>query len=253
MPRPHRLSHLLLASAITLAGVAPAAAFTPEETGQIEGIVRDYLIRNPQVLLEALDALEEQRAGEMQDQQREAIAQAQGELTATPPGTALGNPEGDVTIVEFFDYNCGFCRRSHADMTTLIENDPELRFVLKEIPVLGPESEQAARVSLAVRHIAPDRYPDFHDGLLTTEGVADESTALAVASDLGLEEDAVREAMDDPAVLGALQESARLATMLQITGTPSYVIGDELVPGAVGAEALAARVANVRECGRATC
>lgn len=253
MRRFRALSSLLLASTLSLAPLGHASAFTPEETGEIEAIVRDYLIRNPQVLLEALDALEGQRMAETQELQREAIAQASEELAATPEGTAAGNPEGDVTLVEFFDYNCSFCRRAHGDMKALIDSDPDLRVVLKEIPVLGPQSEEASRVSLAVRHLAPERYTEFHDALISGEGLADETSALATAVRLGLDETELREAMDGPDVESALQEGARLASLLQITGTPSYVIGDELIPGAVGAAPLAERIGNVRECGATLC
>ncbi|WP_246333403.1 DsbA family protein [Aureimonas mangrovi] len=238
-----------------LGAAAPASAQegAAQDREAIEAIVRDYLIREPEVLLEALDALEAKRAAETQSAQSEAIESAEAELVSTPDGTALGNPDGDVTLVEFFDYNCGFCKRAHADMNALIEGDPQLRVVLKEIPVLGPQSEEASRVSLAVREIAPQRYGEFQSALLSSESTADEAEALRIATGMGLDEAAVREALAGPAVTGALQESARLASLLQINGTPSYVVGDLLVPGAVGAETLSEYISNVRECGSASC
>lgn len=245
--------HILAASALALLATSPSVAFEPQEREEIETIVREYLLREPELLVEVLDALEEQRSAQAGEMQREAIAAVGAELTASPEGTVLGNPEGDVTIVEFFDYNCGFCRRAQADMEALIEDDPELRVVLKEIPVLGPESEAASRVSLAIRDLEPERYAEFQRRLLTSGATANEEAALALAEEMGLDRGAIAEATDSPAVVSALQESARLAAALNITGTPTYVVGNELVPGAVGADQLASRIAQVRECGEAGC
>lgn len=249
----------LLAGAAALAILAgvgsplPAMALTAAEKTDIEAVVRDYLIRNPEVLLEALDALEAKRAGGERAAQKEAIKSAGTELLASPSGTILGNPEGDVTVVEFFDYNCSFCKRAMSDMEQLIATDPKLRFILKEIPVLGEDSVQAARISLAFRKLAPERYAEFHTKLLGQQGVANEASAIAVARELGVEEPALREALGSPEVVAALAEGTRLAELLKINGTPSYVVGDEVLPGAVGLEILTAKIENVRRCGSANC
>lgn len=231
----------------------PALALDEAETQEIETVIRDYLLRNPEVLLEALDVLETRRAEEARVAQGTALESAGPQLTSSPDGTVLGNPDGDVTLVEFFDYNCGYCKRALADKDTLLANDPQLRIVLKEIPVLGPPSEAAARVSLAVRATAPTQYAEFHNRLLASRGVADEARAYAVVQELGIDEAGVRAAVDTPAVAQALEESGRLAGLLQIDGTPTYVLGNEIVPGAVGAEILAGKIANIRECGRTAC
>lgn len=243
-----RLSLAAGASAAFLtAATLPAVAFEEAETREIETIVRDYLIRNPEVLLEALDALETKRTTEARAQQGAAITSVASELTASPEGTVLGNPDGDVTVVEFFDYNCGFCKRALADKAALLASDPNVRIVLKEVPVLGPPSEAATRVSLAVRTATPTSYEAFHNTLLASRGVADEARAFEVVRELGLDEDAIRAALGGEAVAAALDESARLASLLQIDGTPTYVIGNAVMPGAVGVDALAARVADARE------
>ena len=150
----------------------PAHAFDAAETGEIETIIRDYLIRNPDVLVEALDALEAKRADEARAAQDAALASAGAELTASPAGTVLGNPEGDVTLVEFFDYNCGYCKRAMADMLDLMKTDPKLKVVLKEFPVLGPGSVEAAQVAVAARMQDPGgkKYLDFHQKLLGGRG-----------------------------------------------------------------------------------
>ncbi|WP_279479544.1 DsbA family protein [Aureimonas sp. SK2] len=250
---PARLRALapLLLGATLLA--APAHAFDEAQTGEIETIVRNYLIAHPEVLLESLQALETKRAAEAKAGQSETIAQLRQRLETSPSGTVAGNPEGDVTLVEFFDYNCGYCRRAASDLQVLLESDPKLRVVYKEIPVLGPASEAAARVSLAFREAKPESYPAYQKALLASRAQVDEARALEVAAGMGVDEATLRPLMAGAAVNAALSESGELATALGINGTPSYVIGDELVPGAVGADALAEKIASVRACGSATC
>src|SRR5690606_13776413 len=146
----------------------------------------------------------------------------------------IGNPEGSVTVVEFFDYNCGFCKRAYEDMEAMVAANPDLRFVLKEFPILGPDSQKAHVVSMAFRTLAPEKYGEFHRALLMGGGRADEASAIRAALDLGVEEAALREEMKNPAITEAFGDTYDLATQLAITGTPSYVIGQEVVFGAQG-------------------
>lgn len=255
----------LLAAALAIAFAAPASAqqmsapkpaqtsFDESESRAIEEIVHDYLVSNPEVLLEVMDALETKRSAQQSASQKRAIAEAGPALFETPEGTALGNPDGDVTVVEFFDYNCSFCKKAMADMDALVKNDADVRFVLKEIPVLGPQSVGAATVSLAFRELAPEKYAEFHRVLLAARGVADEAKALTVAEDFGISEEQLRPVMGSAAVKAALQEADQLANSLAINGTPSYVIADKVLPGAVGLKTLTATIANVRKCGSASC
>ena len=230
-----------------------AASFDDQQTKAIEGIVRNYLISHPEVLLDAMNALEAKRADQQSSAQKAAIGSLSDRLTTSPKGTVLGNPDGDVTVVEFFDYNCGYCRHALADMDALLKKDPNVRFVLKEIPVLGPDSVAASHVSLAFREVAPDKYGAFHRELLGSHGVANEARALDVAADQGVDEKAIRKAMKSPAVTKALADANEMANRLAIGGTPSYVIGDLVVPGAVGVDGLESAVSNIRSCGSATC
>lgn len=215
--------------------------------------MRDYLVRNPEVLVEAFDALEKKRQGEQSATQKAAIAELGAELSSSPEGTVLGNPQGDVTVVEFFDYNCSFCKRAAADMESLLQNDGNVRFVLKEIPVLGAPSVGASRVSLALRKVAPDRYGDYHRKLLAARGVVDEDKAIETAESMGVSEASLREAMAAPDIAAELENTNRMAIMLGINGTPSYVIGDEVMAGAVGLDNLKQKIDNVRNCQSATC
>lgn len=131
-----------------------------------------------------------------------------------------GNPDGDVTLVEFFDYNCGYCRRAAEDLNKLIEANPDLRVVLKEFPVLGPESVEAAQVGIAVNEVAPERYGEFHDTLLASDSRVDAQAALAVVDEMGIDRAAVEAAMEADVVQATIEEVYTLANALGLTGTP---------------------------------
>ena len=251
------LTNSLLASVIALgAATAPTLADVPfkgEEKTAIETIIRDYLIANPEVLIEAMDALQTKQAHAQREARADVIAKAGDVLTDAPEGMVLGNPNGDVTVVEFFDYNCGYCRQALEDMNALIEADNNVRFVLKEFPILGPQSIEASRVSLAFRDLAPQKYPEFHRALLARRSMADKASALEVAGDLGVEPDAIEAKMNDTGHIQELQAIQDLAANLQINGTPSYVIGGEVIQARVGIDGLKQAVENMRECGKADC
>lgn len=240
----------LLAVAVA---AAPLAAHAQTLTrGDVETIVREYLIANPEVLQEAFSALQEKRAAEAASARAGAITRNREALERSPHGPVLGNPDGDVTLVEFFDYNCGYCRHALADLDELIAADPNLRVVLREFPVLGEGSMRAAAVSVAVHQVAPDKFAQFHHAVLSEEGRADEATALAVVDRLGIPRKAVETAMRSDAVRKTVEESFRLGQELKLDGTPSYVVGDAVEEGAVGADVLRGRV-NLARCGAATC
>ena len=232
---------------------AKQSSFDAKQTGDIETIVHDYLVQHPEVLLEALDALEAKRSREQVASQKKAIEEVSPALFETPKDTVIGNPDGDVTVVEFFDYNCAYCKRALPDMEAMVKTDSKLRFILKEIPVLGPQSVAASKVSLALRKIAPVQYAAFHQKLLGARGTADEASALAVASSLGVDAAALKQVMDSQEVGAELSKLGEMATTLSISGTPSYVVEDQVLAGAVGLDALKNAVANVRQCGSASC
>lgn len=237
-------------------GTVPARAegkFDAEQTKDIEAIVRNYLVTHPEVLVEAINALEAKRTADAAASQKKTIAENSDAIFASPEGTALGNPTGDVTVVEYFDYNCGYCKHALDDMDKLLKSDTNVRFVLKEIPVLGPQSIEASRVSLAFRKLKPESYGEFHRKLLSSRGVADEKKALAVAAEFGVDEAALRPVMASPEIAADIASDNETATALGVNGTPSYVIKDEVLPGAVGLDNLQTAIANVRSCGSASC
>jgi protein-disulfide isomerase len=240
--------------ALVLAFATPLAAQpSPDQRQEVESIVRDYLVAHPEVVEEALRALQTKRAAEAKAKQTETIAKLTDKLEKSAHQAIVGNPDGKITLVEFFDYNCGYCKRALPDMTALISANPDLRIVLKELPILSPGSVEAARVSVAVKDLSPESYLHFHQELLGRPGAADGKKALDVAGELGLDVEKLTAAGNEKMVTDNFIEVQELAEALGINGTPSYVIGGEVVPGAAGFDALQEKVAAVRKCGSATC
>ncbi|WP_180901332.1 DsbA family protein [Martelella soudanensis] len=259
----------LAVTAIFATAIASAAATTaaiyhfappqPAETASapapadFDQRVHAYLVNNPEVLLDVQVALQQKQVDEQQAQASEVIAQNQDKLYLPAYDGVMGNPDGDITVVEFFDYNCGYCRRALSDMDDIIANNDDVRFVLKEIPVLGPESEAAQRISYAFFKAAPDKYEDFHRALMGSGSRATEATARAVAASLGVDDLAIDKAIADYPAEEALQEHFGLAGALGVSGTPSYIVGDVMLPGAVGADRIQETIDNIRACGKGVC
>jgi protein-disulfide isomerase len=232
------------------------AASSPIDATQkevIENIIREYLMAHPEVIRDAMEALEQRRVAEESERQTKAIADNRDKLLNSPLQVVLGNPAGDVTLVEFFDYNCGYCRRAHADMTRLIGEDGKLRVVLKEFPVLGPASMEAAQVAIAVNIVAPEKYGEFHEKMLGDKAQASGERAVAMAESIGIDGTKLREAVKNDTVGKTIEEVYAMANALGLTGTPSYVVGNEVVVGAVGYDELKSKIDAVRACGATVC
>ena len=242
----------LLALAVPQA--SRAEEFSAPQKSEIERIVRDYLIAHPEVLQESMAELEKRQTAAEAEKHKSAVKDHAQNLFNSPRQVVLGNPDGNVTFVEFFDYNCGYCKRALDDMLTLMKDDPKLKVVLKEFPVLGPGSIEAARVAVAVRMQDKDgkKYLEFHRKLLSQRGPADKAHALAAAKDVGLDVARIERDIAGDEVKASLEEAFKLAERLGLNGTPSYVIGENVVIGAVGLAALREKV-NVARCGKATC
>jgi protein-disulfide isomerase len=235
---------LAVAAALALTAATPLQAqeFSKPQRGEIETIVREYLLAHPEVLQEAMSELERRQQQAELEKAKSAIKGNKEALFSSPRQVNLGNPQGDVTFVEFFDYNCGYCKRALSDMVELMKTDPKLKVVLKEFPVLGPGSVEAAQVAVAVRMQAPQKYLDFHQKLLLGRGQADKARALAAAKEVGLDTARIEKDMKSEEVARTLEESAKLAEALGLNGTPSYVIGNDVVIGAVGLATLTQKV-----------
>jgi protein-disulfide isomerase len=237
-----------------LFSAAPAGALTDKDRPEIEAIVKDYLLKNPEVLRDALDVLEKRQTAEEQGKQKQAISSNAKLIFDSPRGPTFGNPQGDVTLVEFFDYNCGYCKHAMQDVMQLAKEDPKLKVVFKEFPVLGPGSIEAAKVAVAVRmQDKGGKYVEFHRLLLGGRGEANKERALAAAKEAGLDMVRIDKDLQSPEIADTLNESAKLAESLGLSGTPTFVIADELVIGAQGYDALKGKIDAVRKCGKATC
>jgi protein-disulfide isomerase len=248
------LSRLLAATVLSVTGplgidqvnaqAAPPMSSQAAELDEFEQRVREYLLKNPEVIMEALQILQQrQRAAEAEDLKR-TIAQRREELLNDPASPVGGNSSGDVTVVEFFDYNCPYCRRVAPTVVDLEEADPDLRLVYKEFPILGPGSQFAARAALASRR--QGKYVPFHNALMqATEQVTEESV-IETAGEVGLDIEQLRADMQDPTIQAAIARNLQLADALGITGTPSFIIGDEVVPGAVDLRTLQSLIARAR-------
>jgi protein-disulfide isomerase len=212
---------------------------------EIVSVLKDYLMTNPQFLQDVINELDKQQKLAAADKARTAINANNATIFNSPHEVVLGNPNGNVTVVEFFDYNCGYCKHALPDMMKLLQTDPNLRFVLKEFPVLGEGSVDAAHVAVAARMQDPTgaKYIEFHQKLLGGRGAADKMRALAVAKEVGFDMGRLMKDMDSDEVKTTIAEDMKLADTLGIDGTPSYVVGDELVVGAVGYDELQKKIA----------
>lgn len=255
MPLRRPIAFALLALALSGAPLAASAqSFTEPQRGEIEGIVKNYLLTHPEILEEVSIELGKRQARLEAEKSAAALATHSQAIFNSPRDVVLGNPDGDVTMVEFFDYNCGFCKHALPDMLALLKADPKLRVVLKEFPVLGPESVEAAQVAVAVRmqDAGGKKYLDFHQRLLGIRGRANKAQAMAAAKEAGLDMARLEKDMAGPEVRATLTENHTIAEAMGINGTPTYVIGKQMVPGAIGRDALKERIAMAR-CGKAAC
>jgi protein-disulfide isomerase len=220
----------------------------------VENIVRDYLLANPELLIEVQKALDAKQKEQQRIAQLGVIKDNKDQIFASPTDGIFGNPKGTTTVVEFFDYNCGFCKHAIEDMKAVTAADPNVRFVLKEFPILGPDSQRASVVSMAFHKMMPEKYAEFHTQLLGGHGRANEAQAIKIAVSLGADEATLREAMKDQTINQIFDQTYDLANKLAITGTPSYVIGSEVVFGAQGLDVLNQKLAEAKAaCASSAC
>ncbi len=233
---------------------ARADSFTDAQKQDLGKFIHDYLVNNPEVLRDAIEALDKHDKATA-DADREKIVTSQaGPLFSSKYQATIGNPKASATLVEFFDYNCHYCKGALPDIAKLIKDDPNLKVVLKDFPVLGPGSVEAAKVAAAARNQLPgDKFWAFHYKLLGSHGPVSKAEAMAVAKDLGLDMDKLAKDMESPDVKTGLDETMQLADALQINGTPTFVLGQDLVVGAVGYDQLKNKIDSVHKCGRVTC
>lgn len=238
---------------------APAAEaakvpVSPERRSEIEQVIKDYLMANPEILLQAQQALEAKMEKDQTEKTKAALKDHATDIFKDPESAIGGNPDGDVTIVEFFDYNCGYCRRSYDDIAKVIKADPKVKFVFKELPIINQEaSPGAAKVALAARK--QGKYMEVHQALMKGQGIASEATALKKAEALGLDMAKLKADMGSPEIKAELDKVMDLAKKLNVGGTPFFLVGDHVVAGGYEnlAELLTGHVADVRKSGCSYC
>ncbi|MDR1827445.1 MAG: DsbA family protein [Methylobacteriaceae bacterium] len=227
-----------------------AAACNAAQQDEIKALVKDYLVNNPAVLMEALQVVEKEEA-RLKELRRMEITDG---IKNNPNAIFTGDKDADVVFVEFFDYNCGYCRKTFEDIKTLANEDKKVRFIMKDFPILGPQSLEASRVSLAVRMQADDRKLfDFHTKMMESNNLADGASAREIAKELGLDMARLEADFAKPELTAAIDESRELGRTLGLGGTPAFLIQGELIPGAIGIDAMKSLIANVRKCGKASC
>lgn len=241
----------LLAALVLLLGIGAVATGsaqttstpTPPDVPAIERIIRDYLMKNPEVILEAIENLEKRRNENAQGAAKAMIAERQNEIFNDPDAPVAGNPRGDIAIVEFFDYRCPYCKQVVGPLAQLLKEDGKLRLVHKELPILGPDSLLAARAALAARK--QDKYHQMHAALMRLRAL-DEASILKAATENGLDAARLKSDMQSPQIEEILERNRKLARDLNITGTPAFIIGDALVPGAIDLRTMKSLVAEAR-------
>lgn len=251
-----RLALAGLAAAAFGLGALPAQAQTlsDDQRKAVVELVRETLLKNPELIQEALVELERRNQVAQVEAQRNALLAEKASLTDPATSVLAGNLQGDVTIVEFMDYNCGFCKRAMEDVRTLAKDDPKLKIVIKDFPILGPDSVEASRVAIAAKaQLQGQKYWDFHLKLMGTKGRINGAKALEVAKEAGADIERIKKEMEAPATRAVIEQTVALGDRLGLTGTPAFIVGDEVVFGAVGVPALKQKIEAVRKCGKATC
>jgi protein-disulfide isomerase len=226
-------------------GPAKAVEIPTEQREAIEGIIHDYLLHNPDVLIEAVRGAEDKLNHEADAKAEKVLSDQRREIFDDPATPVGGNPRGDVTIVEFFDYRCPYCKQVLPSLQALLKEDQKLRFLYKEMPVLGPQSVTAAHAALAAQR--QGKYEAFHNAMMATKGQITDETVYKVADSVGLDVDRLKQDMSAPDIGQTLKTNLALANALNIRGTPGFIVGNHIVPGAIDLEALRNMVADARK------
>jgi protein-disulfide isomerase len=240
-----RLPFVLPVLALLWATGAPAADLPDKQA--LEQAIRSYLLEHPEVIVESLQKYDEKERAAQERASNDALLTHKDKIYSHPMTPVTGNPKGDVTVVEFFDYQCGYCKRTMQNVLALQKEDAKIRFLWKELPILGPASEFAARGAMAAEK--QGKYLEYHVAVMGTRGQLTPELVLKRAAGAGIDIERLKHDMDDPAITKYLRETLLLAQQLGITGTPGFIIGGKLVPGAIDKEQMKKLVANARAAG----
>jgi protein-disulfide isomerase len=244
-----------LTAALMIAGslaVLPFAAQAQEDQplsakqqDAVKKLVHDYIMENPSVIADAIEALRQKEELAAEISARKAITDRKSEILDDPESPVLGNPKGDVTVVEFFDYRCPYCKNMSDMVMDTVKSDGKVRLVMKELPILGPDSVTASRAALASRN--QKKYEEFHRALMKLKGPVNEATVMKTAAEAGLNVEKLKKDMDDDRIDTVLKNNIQLAHALNISGTPGFIIGDQIAPGAMSQQALKQMIDQARK------
>ena len=232
--------------ALTSAGTAQDSPPTAQHEERMGEILRTYLLKHPEIIEEAMQALRERQAAEATAKTAQAVKEHRDELLADPMSPVGGDPDGKVTVVEFFDYNCTYCRAAGPMVTELLQGNPDVRFVYKEFPTLAVSSRFAAQAALATRRQGPELYTAFHDRLMKATGRLDEDAVVRIAREAGVDLDRMRVDMEDPAINKSIDRNIELARAIGVTGTPTFIVGNAMLVGAKPLQQMESAVADAR-------
>ena len=239
---------LSFASGLVLYSASPQAnaaePFSPDQKSALDLAIRDYIMANPEVIMESLNALQVREELAEKERQRATLARLQSEITNNENDPLLGNPDGDITVVAFFDYQCGYCKRMIGPTMQLLKQDPNIRWVMKEFPILGPASVTAASASIAADK--QGLYREFHIALMKYRGRLSDDIVFQTALEVGLDLDTLKVDMASPETEKTIRDATALARTLGIKGTPAFIIGREILPGAVSLDTLVEQIAAAR-------
>jgi protein-disulfide isomerase len=246
-----RIAALATVFALALAGLSPALAqsekppLSPEQEKRVKELVKEYLLANPEIILEAVQTLRRRQEEAQKKAAEQALKTRRAELQGANDLPVAGNAKGDVTIVEFLDYRCGYCKGVKPTIDEVLRADGKIRFVIKEFPILGPASKTASMAAIAAHK--QGKYLAYHNALMAYPNNLTDEVIFALARQVGIDLDKLKEDMKSPEVLALIEKTHKLAQDLGINGTPGFIIGDQIIPGAVSADELKKKVAEARE------
>ncbi len=231
-----------------LAGNASAQQkLNPEQKQEVETIVREYILKNPEVIVDSIRELRRRDEAATAEQRKNTLSSMQDQLANDQNDPVMGNPHGDVTVVEFFDYRCGYCKKVFIDVQRLLKEDGNIKFVLKEWPILGDDSNYASRAALSVWFNQTDKYKAFHAALMQNNGSLSNDRVLEHAKAVGVDVAKMKLDLGDLRINQTIENNNKLASALGVTGTPAFVFGSDLMPGAIDFDTMKQLVKAQRE------
>ncbi|MEE8352168.1 MAG: DsbA family protein [Rhodospirillales bacterium] len=223
-----------------------SSTMSPGERKAIEDIVRDYILKNPEVVIQSIQTMQAREKQAAEKKAKASLVKFRPDLLNDPASPVGANLKGDVTIVEFFDYRCGYCKKVFPDVMKVLNDDKYVRYVFKEFPILGPDSITASKAALAAWNTDKGKYQAFHQAMMTAKGGVPESRVMRIAAKVGYDVKALKKAMSDPRIEAQIEKNYAIAQALNINGTPAFIIGDEIIRGAVDIGTLKQLVAKAR-------